>query len=403
MKAKRTAFAEFQICDLPELDLEALKRDEVVEIRKPGILGFSALVPAHHRLTRADVDLLANLSATEWADVVDQDLDQVEVLARHGFVVVDVDEEPFAEFRQRDEAFTAGAWSPEAACFHFAAEDRYHYKQPDGNYEAALANAAESFTQRAEKYGPPPPAFWEPDQVAKREALPIIEPEGDLFDVLRARHSVRSYDKHQPLDRDQLATLLYAVFGCQGTTELAPCFTVLRKTSPSGGSIHPTEAYPLIRNVAGIEPGLYHYSSEHHALNLLEPMAPDDVGRLAIDCGHGQIYLGDAHLVVLLTSRWTRHLWKYRNISRAYTTMLMDAGFLSQTWYLVATQLGLGTCFTGAIDAPTIEHRLKLDGVTQGPVGILACGPPGIMTSKYGKAETSVVQFPAVPFTPRAR
>lgn len=387
MRVKRTPYADLQIADLPELDESALERGEIVESRRPGVLGFSALTAAHHRLTAADVALLARLPAGEWTDIEPDDDGQVDELARHGFVVTDSDEEPYRLLRERDDAFTAGAWSPEAACFHFSCEDRYAYEQPDGDYAAALERSAESFTQHAERHGTPPPAFWEPEQVEERSELPLTSPEGQLYDVLTARRSTRSYTG-QPLTQEQLSTLLRYVWGCHGTTDLAPDIPVLRKTSPAGGSMHPIEVYCLIRNVEGLDSGIYHYSSQHHALGLMERMTPDQLATLAVDFSHGQIWLADAPVVFVMTSRWTRHLWKYRNISRAYTVMLMDAAHLSQTFYLVATELGLGACFTGAMDAPTIEQKLSLDGITQGPAGIIACGHPDL------------TQFPATPFIP---
>ena len=387
MKAKRSVYTDFQIADLPELDETALDRGEVVELRRPGILGFSALTAAHHRLTEAEVALLARLPPTEWADIAPDDGALADELARHGFLVIDSDDEPYRTLRERDNAFTAGAWAPEAACYHFSCEDRYRYKQ-SADYDAALARSSEHFTQLAEKHGPPPPAFWEPEQVEQRTELPLTSPEGQLYDVLTARRSVRKYTG-QPLTQEQLSTLLRYVWGCHGTTDLAPGIPVLRKTVPAGGSMHPNEVYPVIRNVEGLDSGIYHYSSEHHALGLLERMDPDQLAELAVEFSHGQLWLGDAPAIFVMTSRWTRHLWKYRNVSRAYTVMLMDAAHLSQTFYLVATQLGLGACFTGALDAPTIEQQLGLDGITQGPAGIIGCGHP-----------SDLDQFPARPFLP---
>ncbi|MDF5808502.1 hypothetical protein P4123_14470 [Pseudomonas aeruginosa] len=43
----------------------------------------------------------------------------------------------------------------------------------------------------------------------------------------------------------------------------------VRKTSPSGGSLHPVEVYPIVLNVDGIERGIYHYSVRRHGLERL--------------------------------------------------------------------------------------------------------------------------------------
>jgi len=389
VRAKRTAFTQIQCADLPELDLEALDKGEVVEFKKPGVLGFSALVPAHQRLEIKDVECLANLSAEQWVTVAKSDEAQINNLAELGFVVVDIDEEPYLTYRKHDEMFTAGGWTPEAACFHFAAEDRYEYDQA-ADLETAIKEAPEKFAQKVKDFGPPPPAFWEPERVGEWQPLPMATAEGQLYELLASRRSVRTYTD-KALSKKQLATLLYEVWGCRGTSELAKDLPVLRKSAPAGGSMHPTEVYTLIRNVEGFEPGIYHYSSERHALGLIEAKTADEIAELAVECSHGQTWLKEASIIFIMTSRWTRHMWKYRDVSRAYTVMYMDAAHLSQSFYLVAGELGLGNCVTGALDAPTIESALGLDGINQGPLALIGCGYPD-----------DRIVFEAEPFTPGA-
>jgi hypothetical protein len=48
------------------------------------------------------------------------------------------------------------------------------------------------------------------------------------------------------------------------------CEEVLEKTSCPGGNHHPMEVYPVIIDVEGRAPGLYHYSVRRRALKLLE-------------------------------------------------------------------------------------------------------------------------------------
>jgi hypothetical protein len=51
---------------------------------------------------------------------------------------------------------------------------------------------------------------------------------------------------------------------------------------------------------------------------------------------------------------------------------MMDAAHLSQTLYLVATELGLFV--TAAINGANIEERLGLDGCNEGAVAVSGCG-----------------------------
>ena len=53
----------------------------------------------------------------------------------------------------------------------------------------------------------------------------------------------------------------------------------------------------------------------------------------------------------------------------------MDAAHLSQTLYLVATEIGLGAYFTVVINARDIEERLGLDGIEAGAIAVSGCGP----------------------------
>jgi nitroreductase len=57
--------------------------------------------------------------------------------------------------------------------------------------------------------------------------------------------------------------------------------------------------------------------------------------------------------------------------------MLMDAGHLSQTFYLVCTDLGLGAFVTAAINGAKIEERLGVDPTRHGALAICGCGPAG--------------------------
>ena len=54
---------------------------------------------------------------------------------------------------------------------------------------------------------------------------------------------------------------------------------------------------------------------------------------------------------------------------------LMDAGHLSQTFYLVCAELSLGAFVTAAINNADVDERLGLDGFAEGSLAIVCCGP----------------------------
>lgn len=138
--------------------------------------------------------------------------------------------------------------------------------------------------------------------------------------------------------------------------------------------MHPIEAYPIVSNVRGVEPGIYHYDGRRHLLELLSPLDADEAPRTVTRFLAGQDYFGDAHVSIVLTARFLRSHWKYRRHQKAYVGILMDAAHLSQTLYLVATDLGLGAFVTVAINGREIEERLGLDGIEEGAIAVCGCG-----------------------------
>jgi nitroreductase len=72
---------------------------------------------------------------------------------------------------------------------------------------------------------------------------------------------------------------------------------------------------------------------------------------------------------------------------------MMDAAHLSQTLYLVATELGLGAFVTAAINNADIEERLGIDGYREGVLAVCGFGRPA--------AERSPFDPEFLPFVPR--
>src|SRR3954452_4754531 len=87
-----------------------------------------------------------------------------------------------------------------------------------------------------------------------------------------------------------------------------------------------------------------------------------------------QWYFGEADVLVVLAARVGRSFWKYRRHAKAYRTLLLDAGHLSQTFYLVCTDLGLGPFVTGAVNDDALEGALGLDPLVEAPLAVCGCG-----------------------------
>ncbi len=344
-----------------------IRRTRHLVLTEPGD-GPSSTLPALSLLTGeptdlslGEVDELLGLSAREWT----WRLDETAVsLARRGLVVSDEQGEPFEALRQRDKELTALGWHTEAAGYHLASRWQ--------GVRAAVGNLDGSHPPRGARYGQPQPAFSE--RGGTRLTLPDAERDSELYRVLRDRRTARSFEPEQPVTADELSTLLRWVWGAHGAAPLALGDTALRKTSPSGGGLHPIEVYPIVRNADGVEPGVYHYRVRDHELERLQTLTADRARILLEQATAGQWYFAEADVAFVMTARFARSFWKYRRHPKAFRTLLLDAGHLSQTFYLVCTQLGLGPFVTAALNDDELEHALEVDPLREAPLALCGCG-----------------------------
>ena len=241
-------------------------------------------------------------------------------------------------------------WSPTASYFHFSTKNSHTPIDPE--------DSVRKLRRRARAKPMPPPLKSYPN--AEQIALPAPHSEGEFPRVLLERRTWRQFSK-DALKLEDLATLLGLTFGVQSWMDIAGIGRVALKTSPSGGSRHPIEAYVLARCVKGLERGLYHYHAGNHRLELLHRGAPP---RKVSSYLNGQWWFDGASAAVLMTAVFARPQWKYPG-PRAYRIVLIDAGHLCQTFCLVATWLGLAPFCTMALADSKIERDLEIDGITE--------------------------------------
>lgn len=260
-------------------------------------------------------------------------------------------------------------WHPLAALAH--AFGRWSGTDSEAARRKARFNAIEEMVA---EHGPPPPHFHARSDA--QASLPLPRAGTSAFDELCSRRATcRNFDLSQALPLYAVATVLQRVFGAQGSEELAPGAVALKKHSPSGGSLHSVEAYLLVRRVEGLAPGWYHYHAGRHALDRLAGFDSDEAARaMAHTAVAGQDWFADAPVQVMLTSRFARAFWKYRNHSKIYRAIVLEAGHLSQNLYLAATELGLGAFITAAINEVEIEQALSLDPMSEGVLAVCGFG-----------------------------
>jgi putative peptide maturation dehydrogenase len=327
----------------------------------PTITVRSYLTGTSEELSLADLGELSSVSARSWVWRVDE---LARSLALRGLLVSDEQGEPFEGLRRRDGELSALGWHPAAAAFHLETwwdGTRLGVPPRDG-----------AARRRHPRVGPPQPPFYE--RGGERVGLAPGEDLGGLSRLLRARRTTRSFDVAKPVTSEDLATILRAVWGVDGTARLARGDTALRRSSPSGGGLHALEVYPIVRRVEGVTPGIYHYHVGDHQLERLASLEADASGRLIENGTAGQWYFGDADVGFVLTARFARSYWKYRRHAKIFRALLVEAGHFSQTFYLVCTALGLGPFVTAALDDGELARALELDPLFEAPLALCGCG-----------------------------
>ncbi|AJP60099.1 hypothetical protein UC34_24355 [Pandoraea vervacti] len=223
------------------------------------------------------------------------------------------------------------------------------------------------------------------DRIPENEILrpgpitPLPPPQaivGRDFDrTLRGRKTCRSF-LNRSIPFQDVANTLWATFGAVhgGSRTDLEQFGMrpvgYRRTSPSGGSMQPSEPYLLAFNVGGLAPGIYHYRSLRHELSYIAA-APDMNMLCDILCG--QTAANDLAYGVFVTSRFDKLWWKYPH-SRAYRVALMDVGCLVQTFQLVSTALGIQTWPTGYFIDADANALLAVDGIKESVLFFLGAG-----------------------------
>ncbi len=382
VQLKRSRYFVVLFEDQPVVDLGAFLRGRTELSHETRISVISPVAEAAHLLTPGVLELLRRVPEQPWTarseiaadpDVSEEILDD---LVAKGLLISDAGDPVAESMRRREEALASCPWHPCAAAYHLMLKNPWGLDKVDrqlidlASMTAESQDAADRFVAR---HGKPPAPFHEAPGDGESLRLPLIEKQGGLYRALAERRTTRAFDSGKPMTQEDLATLLYYTFGCHGHTNLTKGVVLLKKTSPSGGALHPVEVYPLVLNVAGAAIGLYHYRVRDHSLVRLGRLERWEAEAMAVGMAAGQGFAADVNVLLLMTARFNRNFWKYRHNVKTHSVVLKDAAHLCQTLYLVCADLHLGA-FYGAFDGAFVEEALGLDGITEGAVGLAGCG-----------------------------
>ncbi len=199
--------------------------------------------------------------------------------------------------------------------------------------------------------------------------------------LLRERHSTRSFDDQRPITLAELARFLDGAARVQSTWSSkldlgdggdgGPMIAYTVRPYPSGGGSYELELYLAVDKCQGLARGFYHYDAGGHALvpiGLRTPELDAQLKSAALAMGVPVV----PQILITIAARFGRTSWKYSSL--AYALILKDVGVLTQTLYLMATDMGLGGC---AIGSANIDLFAKMTGIAlhiEGPVGQFAIG-----------------------------
>ncbi len=364
MKVRRRFGSVVEISERRLPDLKSLLRGAAGLAVRVEATATCVVSGAQAEVSASEFSVLSRVSRSEWIDAealcraADVDMDLILSMVDKRLLLSDQAE--CKGLVEADAQLEARGWLPMAAAYHAATrwsgvlgDEAVRDHSPD----AVRARMDQSMRQ----FGAPPPHLPEHPEATVRIALGEQRVSPALSALLGDRATRRAYRTDLTLPFGQFGAVLHAAFAAQGARTLAPHCVAMKRTSASGGGLHPIEPYVLVVNVEGLESGLYHYEWGRHALALLRPVDTETLRSCIERFVIGQSYFAEAHALVFHVARASRNTWKYRKHAKAYKVLFMDSGHLSQTLYLAAADLGLGAFFTGAVNDADFVQWAGLD------------------------------------------
>ena len=194
--------------------------------------------------------------------------------------------------------------------------------------------------------------------------------------LLRERHSTRSFDDRRPVTLAELARFLDSTARAQstGSSKLdgdGPEVEYAARPYPSGGSAYELELYLAVDKCEGLARGFYHYDAGGHALVPIG-VRTNELDALLMGAEFAMDAPAPPQILITIAARFGRISWKYSSL--AYALILKDVGVLMQTFYLMATDMGLGGCAIGITNIDLFAKMTGLEFHVEGPVGQFAMG-----------------------------
>lgn len=204
-------------------------------------------------------------------------------------------------------------------------------------------------------------------QDAERISLPDTEM-GTVGQLAIARHSVRAFSE-TPFALKDLTTLLRTGYMAINPNPKQSGQKFLRRPVPSAGGLYPLEIYLLVRNVAGLAKGIYHYDALADDLEILS------IGEWEGDASKAFLswqLVENAPVIICIGAVFERTQSKYG--PRGYRYALLEAGHVAQNMCLSAIELELSSLCQGGYIDTKLNQLLCLSGSNEAVLYTIAIG-----------------------------
>jgi SagB-type dehydrogenase family enzyme len=167
-----------------------------------------------------------------------------------------------------------------------------------------------------------------------------------LTAVMEGGHPQLRHD-HDPVTAVQVGELLY-----RATRTMSLGARAL------GGASFEFKLYLTVRDCVGLERGVYHYDPFTHSLGPVDTdrMAWQELLRSARMAAGGN---DPPQVLITITARFAQLSWRLEGA--AYRLLLMSAGALMQSMYLVSIAMCLAPCAIGAVGLDAVYRALGID------------------------------------------
>ena len=217
----------------------------------------------------------------------------------------------------------------------------FDFSQTDQSRGVKAPPVVKPYPQDAVVWDLPKPGEWD------------WETKNDFTKATQDRRSIRKY-KGTALPLEELSYLLWSTQAIR--REINPATS--KRFVPSAGSRHALETYLAVINVDSLEPGIYRYLPQEHALMYI--YTPENFSEAITDSLKGQSWATKANVVFYWSAVPYRMEWRYAVASSKL--ILLDAGHVCQNLYLACAAVECGTCAVAAYDQAAADGLLQLDG-----------------------------------------